>query len=310
MEGTDDYKPELAREAVNVIENVAGTHPGYRRVHARGYVYEGVFTPNGKASPLTVASHLQGEAVPVIIRFSNSSPIPSHPDAISPVKGMAVKFHLPNGKVSDLITVTIPLFFAKTPQAFVDIAGFFQSAKEGFPNLKELAKILWKYPESKASLQMLKEMRSPASFSTCQYYSIHAFYFINKEGRRQAIKYEWVPDAGLSMLEKGEVAEHSPEYLNEEMDKRLKEGPVGFKLNIQIGGENDPTDDPTTAWSEDKQVITIGHLMISKKSEVCKDTLLFDPTNIPEGIECSEDRILHFRHSVYAVSYERRINNQ
>ncbi len=88
MEGTDDYKPELAREAVNVIENVAGTHPGYRRVHVRGYVYEGVFTPNGKASPLTVASHLQDEAVPVIIRFSNSSPIPSHPDAISPVKGM------------------------------------------------------------------------------------------------------------------------------------------------------------------------------------------------------------------------------
>ncbi len=78
---------------------------------------------------------------------------------------MKVKFHLPNGKVSDLITVTIPLFFAKTPQAFVDIAGFFQSAKEGFLNLKELAKILWKYPESKASLQMLKEMRSPASFS-------------------------------------------------------------------------------------------------------------------------------------------------
>ncbi len=310
MEGMDDFKPELAREAVNVIENVAGTYPGYRRAHARGYVYEGVFTPNGKASPLTVAPHLQDEAVPVIIRFSNSSPIPSHPDAISPVKGMAVKFQLPNGEESDLITVTIPLFFAKTPEAFVDIADFFKAAKEGFPNLKELAKIMWKYPESKASLQMLKEMRSPASFSMCQYYSIHAFYFINAEGRRQAIKYEWVPDAGLSMLEKKEVAKQAPEYLDEEMEERLKQCPVGFKLNIQIGGENDPTDDPTTAWSEDKQVITIGHLMISRKSAVSKDTLMFDPTNIPEGIECSEDQILHFRHSAYAVSYERRINNK
>ncbi|RRN72317.1 catalase family peroxidase [Peribacillus simplex] len=310
MEGNDNFKPELAREAVNVIENVAGTYPGYRRVHARGYVYEGVFTPNGKASPLTVASHLQDEAVPVIIRFSNSSPIPSHPDAISPVKGMAVKFKLPNGEASDLITVTIPLFFAKTPEAFVDIADFFKSAKEGFPNLKELTKILLKYPESKASLQMLKEMRSPASFSTCQYYSIHAFYFINAEGRRQAIKYEWVPDAGLSMLAKEEVAKHSAEYLEEEMEERLKQGPVGFKLNIQIGGENDPSDDPTTAWSEEKQVITVGHLVISNKLETIRDHLLFDPTNITEGIECPEDPILHFRHRAYAISYERRINNQ
>ncbi|MCM3674929.1 catalase [Peribacillus simplex] len=112
------------------------------------------------------------------------------------------------------------------------------------------------------------------------------------------------------MLEKKEVAKHSPECLDEEMEERLKKGPVGFKLNIQIGGKNDPTDDPTTAWSEDKQVITIGHLKVSKKSEVFKDTLMFDPTNIPEGIECSEDRILHFRHSAYAVSYERPINNQ
>lgn len=311
MEENDkNLKPKLASEAVNVIENVAGTYPGYRRAHARGYVYEGVFTPNGKASPLTVASHLQEEAVPVIIRFSNSSPIPSHPDAISPVKGMAVKFQLPNGEVSDLITVTIPLFFAKTPEAFVDIAGFFKSAKEGFPNLKELAKILLKYPESKASLQMLKEMRSPASFSTCQYYSIHAFYFINAEGKRQAIKYEWVPDAGLSMLAKKEVAERSGEYLNEEMEERLKQGPVGFKLNIQIGGENDPADDPTKAWSEDKQVITVGYLEISNKLVDAEDHLLFDPTNIPEGIECSEDPILHFRHSAYAVSYDRRINNK
>ncbi|CAH0220092.1 Catalase-related peroxidase [Peribacillus sp. Bi96] len=310
MEGNANVKPELASEAVNVIENVAGTYPGYRRAHARGYMYEGIFTPNGNASPLTVAAHLQDESVPAIIRFSNSSPIPSHPDAISPVKGMAVKFQLPNGEASDLIAVTIPLFFAKTPEAFVDIADFFKSAKDGFPNLKELAKILLKYPESKASLQMLKEMRSPASFSTCQYYSIHAFYFVNAEGRRQAIKYEWVPDAGLSMLAKEEVAKRHPEYLNEEMEERLKQGPVGFKLNIQIGGVNDPTDDSTIAWSEDKQVITVGHLMISNKIESFADHLLFDPTNIPAGIECSEDPILHFRHHAYAISYDRRTHNQ
>ncbi|MGE7876458.1 catalase family peroxidase [Peribacillus muralis] len=310
MEGKDNSKPELASEAVDAIERVVGTYPGYRRAHARGYVYKGVFTPNGKASPLTVAAHLQDEAVPAVIRFSNSSPVPSHPDAHSPVKGMAVKFQMPGGEETDLITVTIPLFFAKTPEAFVDIAHFIKTAKDGFPNLKELGEILLKYPESKAGLQMLKEMRSPASFATCQYYSIHAFYFMNAQGRRQAIKYEWVPDAGLSMLEKKEAAEHPEDYLEEEMEERIKQGPVGFKLNIQIGGEKDPADDPTIAWSEDKQAITIGHLMITEKVETIADHLLFDPTNIPEGIECSNDPILHFRHRAYAVSYARRTHGQ
>ncbi|MBR8645402.1 hypothetical protein KEH51_18240 [[Brevibacterium] frigoritolerans] len=85
---------------------------------------------------------------------------------------------------------------------------------------------------------------------------------------------------------------------------------MGFKLNIQIGGENDLTDDPTTAWSEDKQVITIGHLMISKNRKCVKiHYCLIQPIFLKES-ECSEDRILHFRHSAYAVSYERRINNQ
>ncbi|MFD6442287.1 catalase family peroxidase [Peribacillus sp. NPDC060186] len=310
MEENKQMKSELGSKAVDVIENVAGIFPGYRRAHAKGNVYEGVFTPNGKAAPITVAAHLQNEAVPVTIRFSNSSPIPSHPDALSPVKGMAVKFQLPDGEVTDLITVTLPLFFAKTPEAFVDIVDFFKSVKDGFPNLKELATIFIKYPECKASLQMLKEMRSPASFSTCQYFSIHAFYFINADGRRQAIKYQWEPDAGLSMLAKEEVAMLSSDYLNEDMDERLQQGPVGFKLNIQIGGENDPTDDPTVAWSEDKQVITVGHLTISKKLDSLADDLLFDPTNITAGIECSEDQILHFRHSAYAVSYDRRTHNQ
>ncbi|KWW16985.1 MULTISPECIES: catalase family peroxidase [Peribacillus] len=310
MEGNESLKPELASEAVDAIEKVVGTYPGYRRAHARGYVYKGVFTPNGKASPLTVAAHLQDEAVPAVIRFSNSSPVPTHPDADSPVKGMAVKFRLPGGEETDLIAVTIPLFFAKTPEAFVEIAHFIKSAKDGFPNLKELGGILLKYPESKAGLQMLKEMRSPASFATCQYYSIHAFYLMNAEGRRQAIKYEWVPDSGLSMLEKKEAAEHPADYLKEEMEERLKQGPVGFKLNIQIGGENDPADDPTIAWSEGTQVITVGHLMITDKVDTTADHLLFDPTNTPEGIECSNDPILHFRHRAYAVSYERRTHGQ
>ena len=310
MNENKDNKPELATQAVDAIEKVIGTFPGKRRAHAKGNYYQGVFTPNGNATLLTGAPHLQNQGVPVTVRFSNSSPNPNHTDAHSPVKGMAVKFHLPGGEETDLITVTIPLFFAKRPEAFVEILEFVKSAKDGFPNLKELAKIALKYPESKAGLQMIKEMRSPASFSTARYFSIHAYYFINGQGKRQAIKYQWEPDEGLSMLEKDELANLSPDFLTEDMEERLKKGPVGFNLNIQIGKENAPTDDPTVLWPEDSQIITVGQLAINGKLDSPNESIMFDPTNVTEGIECSEDPILKFRHSAYAVSRERRTHNQ
>lgn len=310
MNEKKDVKPELATQAVDAIEKVIGTFPGKRRAHAKGSYYQGVFTPNGNASLLTDAPHLHNQAVPVTVRFSNSSPNPNHTDAHSPVKGMAVKFHLPEGEETDLITVTIPLFFAKRPEAFVEILEFVKSTKEGFPNLKELATIALKYPESKAGLQMIKEMRSPASFSTARYFSIHAYYFINGQGKRQAIKYQWEPDAGLSMLEKDELANLSPDFLTKDMEVRLKEGPVGFNLNIQIGKENAPTDDPTVLWPEDSQIIRVGQLAIQGKLDSPNESIMFDPTNVTKGIECSEDPILKFRHSAYAVSHERRTHNQ
>ncbi|MGE7604156.1 catalase family peroxidase [Peribacillus sp. NPDC097675] len=310
MKENENVKPDLASQAVDAIEKVVGTFPGKRRAHAKGNYYKGIFIPNGKAAFLTSAPHLQNQAVPVTIRFSNSSPNPNHTDAQSPVKGMAIKFHLPDGEETDLITVTIPLFFAKKPEAFVEILEFVKSAKDGFPNLKELATIAVKYPESKAGLHMIKEMRSPASFSTAQYFSIHAYYFINERGQRQAIKYQWEPEAGLSMLEKDELANLTADFLTEDMEERLKKGPIGFNLNIQIGKDEAPTDDPTVVWPEDSQIITIGQLSITERVDSPHEAMMFDPTNVTAGIECSEDAILNFRHSAYAVSFERRKHNQ
>ncbi|WP_419882930.1 catalase family peroxidase [Peribacillus sp. B-H-3] len=301
---------DLAVQAVDDIEHISGTFPGYRRAHARGRCYKGIFTPNGKAAPLTTAAHLQTEPVPVIVRFSNSSPNPGHSDALTPVKGMSVQFQLGNGEITNLIAVTIPVFFAKSPEAFAEMFKLIKSAKTGLPNLKSLMKVLVKYPEGEAALRILKEMHPPASYGTAQYYSIHAFYFVSKEGRRQAVKYQWRPDAGLGMLKLKEAANRSEDYLDQEMDERLKQAPVGLNLDVQLGAEEDPTDDPTVIWPEDRQKITVGHLEITERLEDQGEDLLFDPTVITDGIQLSEDKILHFRHAAYKESYHRRIHNE
>ena len=299
-----------AERAVEAIEGVFGSFPGYRRAHARGYLYKGTFTPNGQASALTTAFHLQEQAVPVFVRFSNSSPNPNHTDGLSLVKGMSVQFQLPDGGTTDLITVTIPIFFAKTPEDFLKIFESLKEVKEGSPNLQELAKLAGTFPEIRKTAEILKETRSPASFASAHYYSIHAFYLVDAHGRKQAIKFQWKPDDGIQMYKKAESLKNPADFLEQELEARLAHGPVGFDLNIQMGREEDPTDDPTVLWPQENQLLTVGHLSINGRLNGIDQEIMFDPTNVVEGIECSEDRILNFRHEAYPVSYGRRSRNE
>lgn len=100
----------LAAEAVDAIENLSGVHPGYRRAHAAGVCCRGFFRPSGLGKEFTEAEHLQEQQVNAIIRFSGSSTDPALADLLSPAKGMAVQFILPDGEVTNLVGVSVPVF--------------------------------------------------------------------------------------------------------------------------------------------------------------------------------------------------------
>lgn len=100
----------LAAEAVDAIEDLSGVHPGYRRAHATGTCCRGFFRPSGLGKEFTEAEHLQEQQVNAIIRFSGSSTDPALADLLSPAKGMAVQFILPDGEVTNLVGVTVPVF--------------------------------------------------------------------------------------------------------------------------------------------------------------------------------------------------------
>lgn len=299
-------KTDLAGRAIDSIEGAAGKFPGRKRAHARGSSYKGTFKANGKAAYLTSAPHLQGGEVPAIVRFSNSSTNPGHSDAMTPPKGMAVQFQMPDGDVTNLVCTTVPLFFARTPESFTQIIELFASIRKGKPDLKSLAGIAKDFPESKAFIELIQEVRLPASYAAAPYYSIHAFYLNTREGGRQAVKFIWEPEVGVSMYTKKEAAGHLAEtYLETELDERLAKGSVRFTLSVQLGEKDDPTDDPTVLWPGDRQKLAIGELTITQKNEEPNE-MFFDPTILPEGIECSDDPILHFRHEAYHESRNRR----
>lgn len=302
----------LPADAVNALERLQGKFPGYRRAHAKGEFYEAVFTPNGKAIPYTNASHLQQEPVRATVRFSNSPPDPTAADFLSPTKGMSIHFHQTDGSISHQVCTTIPMFITKDPETFIEMLKILGSHKTGIHTVDlgiGIVQLMTSFPAYKNALLALKEQlkQPPISYASLHYYPIHAFYFVNTEGKRQAIKYEWRPvkqGSSPSILDSISI---SPNYLSKDLEKRLEKGTVSFHLYIRLADDTDPTDDPTDTWPKDRQTVQVGQLTITNKI-VPTENVLFDPTIVGKGIELSDDPILHFRHEAYAVSYDRRKN--
>src|SRR3954452_12975192 len=110
-----------AVELVDAIGKAGGVHPGHRAAHAKGVVLSGTFTPTAEAPGLTRAAHFAGDPVRVTVRFSNGGANPDSNDAaIGDGRGMAVKFYLPDGSTTDIVGLSLPVFFVRTPEEFLE----------------------------------------------------------------------------------------------------------------------------------------------------------------------------------------------
>jgi Catalase len=75
--------PTVVAQLVETMRALAGRHLGFRPVHAKGLVCSGTFRGSASARAVSRAPHLQGQAVPTVMRFSNSSGNPDVHDGIA-----------------------------------------------------------------------------------------------------------------------------------------------------------------------------------------------------------------------------------
>jgi catalase len=299
----------LAVEMVDEMERIGGVFPGYRRAHARGLCFQAVFTPSGAARPLTTAVHLQAEPVRATVRFSNASTDPRTSDVRGPW-GMAVKFHLPDGTDTDIVSVSLSVFLAPTPEIFLEFLRATRPDPEsGRPNPDRVNAFLGAHPESAPGIKEMAVQLPPVSYATARYSALHAFTWVSPNQSRKSVRYRWEPAAGIANLREPEAADVAPGYLAEELTRRLAEAPVVFTLRVQVAADRDPTDDATRPWPSDRPELVAGRLEVTAPVDDpvagCEHRI-FDPTRVTAGIECSDDPILNFRAQAYGVSYERR----
>jgi catalase len=302
----------LAETLVDAINELSGRHPGRRAAHAKGTLCAGTFTAAPEAARLTRAAHMSGEPVRVTVRFSNGSGDPGAPDGERrDGRGMAIKFYLPDGSTTDIVAITIPVFFVRTPEEFLKFTEARRPDPEtGEPEMEKIGAFLAEHPVSGEALQLiLPSLVPPRSYATSAFNSLHAFRLENAAGGARFVRYRIEPDAGEEAMPDDELEAAPPDYLQDEIRERLEGGPVGFRLLARLAEEGDPLDDPTAAWPEAREEVELGRIELTgldTTRETGDDVLVFDPTRVTDGIECSADPILRIRSAAYSVSVERR----
>lgn len=281
--------------------------PGRRVNHAKGAVYSGTFTATPDAAMLSTAPHLQGQPVPMVIRFSLGGGVIAVPDKAVPVHGMAMTFQLPDGRSTDLMCINMPVFVSPTPEEFIAFNEAAQASPPGSPAPTALQRFIGSHPAAQRFVAALKPM--PQSFGTESYFAIHAFRLTNAAGETRNIRWRIIPEAGYAARSAEEAAASPPNALFDELEARTKSGPVAFRLEAQIGEPGDPTNDPTIAWPEERRVVNLGRILVTgpvpNNAEAEKPIGFLAGRELP-GLARGDDPFFAARDAVYAVAFARR----
>jgi catalase len=223
--------------------------------------------------------------------------------------GLRFNLGLKDGKRwhTDIVGHSTPHFPVRTGAEFGEFLQAIGGSPAGTPSPSPIEKFLGSHPAALTFVTAPKP--SPVSFGTEPYYALCAFKFINAEGKETYIRYQMLPEAGIQVLDAATVEGKGANYLFDEIEERVKSGPVGFKLLAQIANEGDPTDDITQQWPDDRKTVELGKFTVEKvssDSDKEQKTLIFDPIPRVEGIEPSADPILDFRAALYLISGRER----
>lgn len=296
-----------AQRFVNLQEG-ASPHAGFRRAHAKGFCLAGDFEASGALAAYTDAALFQQGQTPFVGRISIAGTNPTAPDLRAPVRSLALSFGTGDADSWRTAMNTPPVMAVATPEAFyAQLAALAPDPATGQRDPARIQAFFASHPETRAFLAWQKSYVPTQSFASERYHSINAFYLVNREGRRQAVRWAAVPAAPAANTTPLDA--ENPQALQDEFMARLKQGPVVFDLVFSLAGTGDDENDPTVPWPDTRPAISAGKLIIRAASAEsagnCRD-INFDPLILPRGMAATLDPILRARSAAYAESYRRR----
>jgi len=212
---------------------------------------------------------------------------------------------------TDIVSHSTNAFPARTGEEFLAFLTALATSDLSKPSdpahPKPIEKFLGSHPAALAFVQAPKP--APSSFARESYFALTAYHFTNKDGDTRFGRYRIVPVAGNEHLDAKAAAAMGSNYLFDELHERLVQGPIEFRVLVQLAEAGDVVDDATIHWPADRTLLELGRLVLThpvEENAAEQKWIIFDPIPRVDGIEPSADPLLDVRAAVYLISGRRR----
>ncbi|WP_309627705.1 catalase [Brevundimonas sp.] len=287
-----------------------------RIVHARGSAAHGVFELTESLADYTTARILTevGKPTELFTRFSTVAGGAGSVDTPRDVRGFAVKMYTTEGNW-DLVGNNIPVFFIQDAIKFPDlIHAVKMEADRGYPQAASAHDTFWDFiglmPESTHMIMWAMSDRTiPRSLRMIEGFGVNTFRLINAAGEATLVKFHWRPRLGTQSTcwdEAVKIAGADPDFHRRDLFEAIDAGDFpewdfGVQLLTQDEADALPFDvlDATKLIPEELHPIRfVGKMTLNRNPDnffAETEQVAFLPTNIPPGIDFSEDPLLQGR---------------
>lgn len=287
-----------------------------RIVHARGSAAHGFFELTESLAEFTRAKILTevGVKTELFTRFSTVAGGAGSVDTPRDVRGFAVKFYTKEGNW-DLVGNNIPVFFIQDAIKFPDlIHAVKMEADRGYPQAASAHDTFWDFiglmPESTHMIMWAMSDRTiPRSLRMMEGFGVNTFRLLNDRDEPTFVKFHWRPKLGTQSTcwdEAVKIAGADPDYHRRDLFEAIEKGDFPeWEFGVQLLSQEDadalPFDilDATKLIPEELVPIrVIGRMVLNRNPDnffAETEQVAFLPTNMPPGIDVSEDPLLQGR---------------
>ena len=301
-----------------------------RVVHARGYGAHGFFELTDSLSDVCRASVLSqvGKKTEAFVRFSTVAGRAGSPDLARDVRGFSVKMYTDEGNW-DIVGNNIPVFFIQDAIKFPDlIHAVKEEPDRAFPQAQSAHDNFWDFaglmPEAWHMIMwQMSDRTIPRSFRTIEGFGIHSFRLINEAGASTFVKFHWKPKQGLQSVlwnEAVKINGADPDFHRRDLWDAITAGDFPeWELAVQLFDQAtaDTLDfdhlDSTKLIPEEKIPLrVIGRLVLNRNVDnffAETEQVAFCTSNVPPGIDFSDDPLLHGRNFSYLDTQLKRLGS-
>lgn len=287
-----------------------------RIVHARGVGAHGIFKCTKDMSEYTKASLFteEGKETPLFTRISTVAGFRGSTDTPRDTRGFAIKFYTDEGNY-DLVGNNFPVFIIQDAIKFPDFVHAVKPEPDTeVPQAQSAHDTFWDFvsrnqESAHMTMWQMSDRAIPRSLRMIDGFGVHTFRFVNEDGKRTFVRFQWNPQLGVHSRvwdETLKVSGNDPDSHRRDLYDAINDGdfPV-WDLCVQLIPEEKEFDftfdllDPTKAWPEEEvEKIKIGEIILNKNVDnyfAETEQVAFNPGNVIPGIDFSNDPLLQGR---------------